>query len=163
MRPFDFIAYWFWAVCLVFGFVNYRRASRQTQARLVADPQRAAMAERLLRRFALLMAVPWLVMGVGVLLGGVPGVWHYFRPQDGNPYVIAWIASVFALSVAFAVWVFACDGAARMTEFGLTGLFGGRGGMPRSPLGIKLMAAAGPFFTLFWIWLVITMNAPVPH
>src|ERR1700749_3021869 len=100
MHPFDLIGHWFWVACLAINVVNYRRASGLARQKFAADPQHAATAERLLRRFAALAAVPWLVMGAGVLFGGVPGVWNYFRPQDGDPFVIAWIASAFLLSVA---------------------------------------------------------------
>ena len=162
MRPFDLIGHWFWVACLAINVVNYRRASGLARQKFAADPQHAATAERLLRRFAALAAVPWLVMGAGVLFGGVPGVWNYFRPQDGDPFVIAWIASAFLLSVAFAVWVFAFDGATKMVDSCATAIFGGRGA-PTTPRGVRWMAAIGPFFTLLWVWLVVTMNAPLPH
>ena len=162
MKPFDLIGHWFWLACLLIGLFNYRRASQAAALEFATDPAQAARAQRLLRRFALAMALPWLVMGVGVLVGGVPGVWSYFRPQDGNPFVIAWIASVFLLSVALAVWVFAFDGASTMVTFGLAALFGGRGA-PTSARGIRWMAAAGPFFTLLWVWLAVSMNAPLPR
>ena len=41
--------------------------------------------------------LPWRVMGVGIELGGVPGMFSYFRPRHGNPFVLAWLA----LSSAF--------------------------------------------------------------
>ena len=163
MRPFDLIGHWFWALCILFCLFNYRRASGEARVRFAGDPMRAAAAERLLRLFATFNTLPWLVMGAGMLLGGVPGVWTYFRPQDGNPFVLAWLAAIFLTSLAFAVFVFAFDGAAKMVECGVTSMFGGSGQAPRSSRTIKLMAAFGPFFIVFWIWLVITMNAPVPH
>ena len=163
MTLFNLIGHWFWLLCLLFGLFNYRRASGEARVRFAGDPQRGAAAERLLRLFATFNALPWLVMGVGVLLGGVPGVWNYFRPQDGNPFVLAWLAAIFGVSLAFAVFVFAFDGAAKMVEYGVSSMFGDRGRAPKSARTIKLMAAAGPFFIVFWIGLVVTMNAPMPR
>jgi hypothetical protein len=164
MQPFDLIGHWFWLLCLGFGWINFRRADAQARERFAGDPPRAAQAERLMRLFALFNALPWLVMGVGVLVGGVPGVWSYFRPQDGNPYVWAWFASALLMSIVFAVWVFAFDGAATMSDLGLGTLFGGRGGRTQmSPATIKLTAAFGPLFIVLWIWLASSMNVPLPH
>ncbi len=131
--------------------------------KFVGDPQRIAAGARLMRQFAGIGVLPWLVMGWGVLVGGVPGVWSYFRPQDGNPYVWAWLASIFALSVANAVWVLAFDGARKMVEFELTSLFGGRRRLATPPWVVRVMAGIGPFFVVAWIWAVSHMNAPIPH
>ena len=163
MKPFDLIGHWFWLACLLIGLFNYRRASAQASVKFAADPARAAAAERLLRVFTAFNALPWLVMGAGVLFGGVPDIWNYFRPQDGNPFVLAWLATIFLMSVAFAVWVLAFDGAAKMVAYDVTALFGGRSRSPKSPRTIQLMAAIGPFFIVFWIWMVMTMDAPLPR
>jgi hypothetical protein len=163
MQPFDLFGRWFWLLCIVVQVVNLRAADRRMRQKFAGDAQRIAAGTRLVRQFAVIGALPWLVMGWGVLAGGVPGVWSYFRPQDGNPYVWAWFASTFALSLAFAVWVFAFDGVRKMAEFELTSLLRGRAGLPVPPWAVRLMAAVGPFFVLFWIWMVSHMNAPIPR
>lgn len=162
MNPFGLIGHWFWIVFLLVGLANYRRASAQARERFAADPQRAEHAQRLLRQFALLMALPWLLMGAGIVVGGVPDIWHYFRPQDGHPWVLAWFATVAALQLAFTVWVFVSDGATTMVDYGLTGLLGNRRS-PATARGIRWIAAGGPLFMALWLWLVVTMNAPLPH
>ena len=69
-------------------------------------PELAAGYTRLFRGVLFWGNLPWLVMGIGIELGGVPGIFSYFRPRDGNPYVLAWFAAVlpfgFSASVGFS-------------------------------------------------------------
>jgi hypothetical protein len=64
----------------------------------------------LIRGWLLYGNLPWVVMGVGIVFGGVPSVFHYFDPRNG-PYVIAWYVTVVALWIVTAYWVFVRDGA----------------------------------------------------
>lgn len=50
-------------------------------------------------------------MGLGCLIGGVPSVDHFFRPRDGNPFVLAFFASVFLVWGLGTHWLFARGGA----------------------------------------------------
>ena len=43
--------------------------------------------------------LPWVVMGLGILFGGVPTIFHYFNPRNG-PVVLIWYGTVIALWVA---------------------------------------------------------------
>jgi hypothetical protein len=100
-------------------------------------------------------------MGFGQVLGGVPSVWYYFRPQDGNPYVLAFVGTILLLSIAFAYWVLVADGARKVIEFQLADLMGWRG-IKLTEGRVKLFAAAGPFFVLLWVYLAASMDAPIP-
>jgi hypothetical protein len=60
--------------------------------------------------------LPWLVMGAGLELGGVPSIFSYFRPRDGNPYVVAFFAVVVALWLLGFYWIFARRGAEFLVE-----------------------------------------------
>ncbi|MGD9366823.1 MAG: hypothetical protein PVH87_14070 [Desulfobacteraceae bacterium] len=62
------------------------------------------------------MNIPWIVMGFGCTVGGVPSVWHYFRPSDGNPFVLAWFGSVFFLWIAGTIWLFFQNGAETLAK-----------------------------------------------
>lgn len=106
--------------------------------------------------------IPWLLMGGSIVSGGVPDIWHYFRPQDGNPHVIVWLATIFAISVIYAIWVFVADGARKTREFELLRVVGMPSEKPMAEWLIKLWAAVGPAFVVIWILLAASMDAPVP-
>ena len=55
-------------------------------------------------------------MGVGCTIGGVPSLWYYFRPRDGNPFVLAWWLSVLILYVLTVYWIFFNKGAEKLAR-----------------------------------------------
>ena len=77
---------------------------------------------------------PWLVMGLGVWVGGVPTLWHFFNPRRGNPWVLAWWGVVIGINLLLFLWIFFRDGAEYMEAHPA---FQPR----RSGLSIKLQAA----------------------
>ena len=110
---FNLIGRYFWAVCLAFSAYNYIVGLRSLVSRESTDPRASEAAVNLRRWFAVAGALPWVVMGWGILVGGVPNVWSFFRPQDRNPYVLAWFATLFIIAFGFAFWVFILEGAER--------------------------------------------------
>ncbi len=58
--------------------------------------------------------LPWVFMGLGCEVGGVPTVFYYFRPRDGNPFVIAFFASPAVIWALGTYWLFARGGAEMM-------------------------------------------------
>lgn len=162
MDIFPFISRHFWAICLAFLLFNYLAAERKISSSVTLSVAQLDAAKRYLRWFSLASTLPWLVMGWGQVVGGVPSVWHYFRPQDRNPYVLAWLASIFVLSVLYAVWVFFADGARKTREYELLAAIGMRARKPMPEGLIKLFAALGPFFVVLWVYLAASMDTPVP-
>ena len=82
------------------------------------------------------LAIPWIVMGVGLELGKVPAIWHYLRLRDGNPYVLAFWASIVALWIAGIVWIFFLRGGEFLARH--AAVFRSA---PTSPSGVKLLYA----------------------
>jgi hypothetical protein len=163
---FDLIGRNFWLICIAITFVNYRKAAGMPLWPGAGVDRSAAPSPRrivYLRRAAFVGVLPWLVMGWGIVVGGVPNVWGFFRPQDRNPYVLAWFATLFALAIANALWVFLAGGARTIREYDLTALTRKSGGKPPSETWIKVISAIGPFWILGWTYLVSTMNAPMPR
>ena len=157
---FRLISEHFWLVALGFAAFNYWKADRE--ATRLASPGRVSEARAYLRNFALAFAIPWVIMGVGQVTGATPTVWQYFRPQDGNVYVFGWLASVFALSCAFAWWVFLAGGARKVVEFNLVAVLGQHGPKPPSERMIKFFAALGVLMFPIWVYMAVSMNAPLP-
>lgn len=84
---------------------------KRAQEHIGKNPQLKEGYAALFRGYLFWMNLPWVIMGIGCTVGGIPSVWHYFRPRDGNPYVLAWFGSVFFLWVLGTFWLFLKSGA----------------------------------------------------
>jgi len=159
MNPgFELFGHFFWALCLTTQAAQYLFASHRLARAHAGQPGRAHAAAIYLRRATIGIAVPWLIMGWGELSGGSAGVWVYFRPQDGNPFVLGWLASMLALALIFTLWVFLANGARKIVELKLSL----NGPAQTSERKIRFFAAVGPLWILLWIFLVVWMNVPPP-
>jgi hypothetical protein len=151
---------YFWLIGLVFGVFNYLRARKQLAA--LNGGGLANEGHRYLKVFTAGVNLPWVVMAAGQLLGYTPTVWYYFRPQDENPFVIAWLVVVFVLSFAYAWWVLFSCGAEKVRDLNLMVALGQRAAEPPSLTFIKSMAALGVLFFPVWVYMAASMNAPLP-
>ncbi len=111
MNMFEIISRYFWAIAIVVTGIYVAIFRARSTGHIQANPELADGYATLLRVFLIWMNIPWVVMGIGCTVGGIPSVWHYFRPQDGNPYVLVWFASVFLLWVIGTYWLFFKGGA----------------------------------------------------
>jgi hypothetical protein len=101
----------FWLLALVVTGVNAAVYAQRIHRLSLEHPERAAGYRSLLVGFLAVSDIVWLVMGVGILFGGLPSVFAYFSPAGGNPFVLAWHATLVALWIAGIVWLFFRDGA----------------------------------------------------
>jgi hypothetical protein len=107
--------------------------------------------------------LPWVVMGVAQVVGGVPSVWSFFRPQDLNPYVWSWYVTIFVDSCFFTYWVFFRGGAKFALALNLVHFhFFGRE-VPMTEKWVKVSAALGPPFTIAWVFVAWNMNVSIPR
>jgi len=157
---FHLVSEYFWAIALAFSAFNYRKADQAAMA--VVAPAKVSEAKTYVRNFAAAGALPWLIMGIGQVTGVTPTAWYYFRPQDGNIFVLAWLSVIFALSVAFAWWVFLANGAQKVVEYNLLAAVGQSGAKSPSERMVKLFAVLGVVIVPIWVYGVISMNTPIP-
>ena len=106
------------------------------------------------------MTVPWAVMGVGQVVGGVPNIWSFFRPQELNPYVWSWYVTSFLLSCGFAYWVLARDGSKYVLALNLVRVSGFNGEVQVSESGVRIIAVLAPLFTVVWVLLLWLVDIP---
>jgi hypothetical protein len=158
---FEALGRYFWLICLAMTAYQYYAAGRRPHTE--EQPSESTRLERVryVRLFIATSALPWIVMGLGQLTGRTSTVWDYLRPQDMNVFVLAFLGSVFALSIAFAYWIFFMDGARKTVELELMHVQVFSGSRPMTERQVKLLAAFGPLFVLAWIALPIFMDAPV--
>jgi hypothetical protein len=170
MNFFGAVGRYFWVLCLGITAYRYVIGMRSLASRDPSDPRASAGAIVLRRWFAVAAALPWVVMGWGILGGGVPNIWYFFRPQDRNFYVLAWFATIFAIAFYFAFWVFFLEGAEKMVilqpveiKWQRTGLRGTTAGVVElTTTRVKLFAATAPIWIAAWIWLVSSIDTPLP-
>lgn len=94
MNIITLITHHFWLLALVITGVNAALYRQRFQALAAEHPERAEGYQRFLLGFVVISAVVWLVMGFGVVVGGVPGAFAFFNPAAGNPFVLAWHATL---------------------------------------------------------------------
>jgi hypothetical protein len=100
----------FWFLAVIVSVINWYIKKRAAQKYIKENPQLKEGYAILLRGYLIWPTIPWIVMGIGCTVGGVPSMMYYFRPQDANPYVLAWYGSWFVLLVLFGYWLFFKNG-----------------------------------------------------
>jgi hypothetical protein len=157
---FEMLLRHFWVVFLAVTFAKYLAARQRIRAAADLSAEEKQSGETCAKWFAMFSAIPWVIMGWGMVVGGLPSMFSYMRPQDGNPYVVIWVCTVLALTMIFAGWVLFAGGARKVRIYQLSNVnvFGRSVPMPET--FIKIMAALGPFFILIWIWLMMKLDIP---
>ncbi len=125
---------WFWlviiaATCLIAGIFRFK-----SQRHIRDNPELADGYAKIFRGIVIWGNIPWIVMGLGIIVGGVPSVRNYFRPRDGNPFVLAHFVSVFLIWTLGTYWLFFRGGAEMLVKH--PGLFNVD---IKSPLMLKLL------------------------
>ncbi|HEX4912159.1 MAG TPA: hypothetical protein VFV64_15475 [Permianibacter sp.] len=154
------VGQYFWIFCLFFCFVSYVLARRRLLKHSSLNGLNVEHGLQIIKWFWLANMLPWMVMGLGLLSGSGLSVWDYFRPQDGNPLVVGWFASLFLLTVVFAIWVLFMGGAKDIYQYQLftsPRVFSRE--TPVSENMIKLIAAVAPFWILFFFFVVTRLDS----
>lgn len=111
------MARYFWLVAIIGTTFQAFIIRYITREHVEANPRLAKGYAKLIRGYVFWFNIPWVVMGIGCTVGGVPTVFHYFQPRDGNPFVLAWWAVFFALYIIGAYWIFFSNGAHILTKY----------------------------------------------
>jgi hypothetical protein len=150
MNLFLIVTKHFWLLAIFVTFANAFVFHRRSKKHIKKEPELAEGYSKIIRGFVLWGNIPWFVMGVGCTIGGVPSIFHFFRPQDGNPYVQAFLYSVFLVWILGTRWIFLRGGAEMLVKY--KGLFGNMSStvdkLFYNPTSIKLI------WLLCFAWLV---------
>jgi hypothetical protein len=101
--------------------------------------------------------LPWLVMAIGIEFGSVPNIFFFFRPRDGNPFVLGFFGVVVLLWILGFYWIFARRGADFLIDH--PGLLRG---CPKNPDMIKLFYCLSVIGGIVGMILMFTMDIPIP-
>ena len=83
--------------------VVWRIAARD---RINADPLLRKPLNRLYGGFVFWLSLPFLMMGLSIISGGVDNVLDYLTADIGNPHILGLYALIFAEDALFIYWVF---------------------------------------------------------
>ena len=137
-----------WLIFLLIGAVNLLGVWRALQGRIAARPDLARGYRLYFFGVAAYLTLPWLLMGVGIEIGGVPNLFAFLSLRDRNPYVIAFHAGLTVMLVLTCYWIFLRRGAEFLVEH--PGLLGRRS--PQSTVGIRAFWA---FMLVFWFVMLV--------
>ena len=158
MSVFEIMSRYFWAIAIFVTCVNVVSLKRRSRRHIEANPELAKGYATLIRGHLVWMNIPWVVMGLGCTIGGIPAVWYFFRPRDGNPYVLAWFASVFLLWILGTYWLFFKGGAETLVKY--PGAFNTNITSPRLVKLLWLTCLAGGVMGVVTMW---TVNISLPR
>jgi hypothetical protein len=133
--PFPPFGQFFWLIAIGVGFVHTLFLWRRTVPQ--ARPEQRPGYIRYVVGYFLANLVLWGVMGIGIMVGGIPSVYSYLQPASTDPYIIAFFTSIILLVTMLTIWVVFGGGANFFVQHpGLLNI--------THPLGIKLAASLMP-------------------
>ncbi len=161
MRPENVIEQTFfrhaWVLFIFITCLNAVTWWWRSRKHIRANPALAPGYTSLIRGWLVFGNLPWLVMGLGILFGGVPTIWHYLNPRNG-PVVLIWYGTVVVLWVASIYWVFFRRGAEMLVAH--PGLFNLPSDRPWMLKGYFLLCLAGGVAGLL---MLILWDVPSPR
>ncbi len=85
-------------------------------------------------------------------------MWHYFNPKEGNPYVLAFFASVFLIWILGGYWILFRGGARELVNH--PGILSYD---IKSPAIIKLIWIVSVLGGIIAVVMMYTQNIPIPQ
>ena len=157
MSLFGLLSRWFWVLCIAVTFFNAATAWLNAKRRIESRPELRKGYRTLTRALATWGNLPWLVMGFGCTYGRVPSVFSFFRPRDGNPYVLVFFCAVFLVWVVGTYWLMFRGGAQMLVDH--PGFLSIEAKSPRAVMAIWFVCILGGAVAVVWMFFG---NFPVP-
>ena len=142
----------FWLLMIMF---SYPRSPREIRDLARVHPEIGLEHSRLRRSMFWWRSIPWFIMGAGFLSSATPSFRDYLRPQDMNPFVLAFIGSLVVTRVAAVYWVFH-GGAEKLARHQLVSVFYLKGGSALSSDEIKTLLVGGVVMVVAAFLLLFT-------
>ena len=127
-----------WAIAIGITCLNAYLLRSRAQKEIARNPELADGYRQLIIGHLILFNLPWLVMGLGILVGGTHDVFDYLSPRSGNPYVVGFHVTGIIELALISYWIYLADGAeVLITHPGVMNVD------IQSPLVLKLFFALG--------------------
>jgi hypothetical protein len=139
-----------WVLFILITVFNSFYLKARSQKIIAEKPDLQEGYDQLFKGYLTYLNIPWVVMGIGVLFGGVPGVFGFFNPRDGNIFVLAFHATVVILWILSIWWIYFKGGAEFLVKY--PGVFNQD---IKSPILLKVLFAVmliGGIFGMAFMW-----------
>lgn len=107
----------FWLIAIGVTCVNAYVLRSRARTEIARNPALAEGYEQLVKGYLISLNLPWIVMGLGIMVGGTRGVFEYFDPRSGNPYVIAFHVTGIVLLALEIFWIYLAGGAEFLVKY----------------------------------------------
>lgn len=97
---------YFWVAVIFVLVANAAFWRYEAIGRIKDDPSLRRPLNRLYAGFAFWTSLPFIVMGGGIASGFVDSIFDYLIIDTQNPFVVAFLALLFAEDALFIYWVF---------------------------------------------------------
>jgi hypothetical protein len=149
---------WFWAIAIFFSFLNTRIFRFRARPHIQAHPELEAGYRTLIKGYLTWGNLPWVVMGIGCTFGGIPSVFYFFRPQDRNPFVLAFWFSILLLWILGTNWLLFRGGAEMLVKH--PGILNFHFKSPRTILFFWFFSIAGGVVAFL---IFVSQDIPLPR
>jgi hypothetical protein len=155
-NPMTILFKYFWLLAIPVSILNALILWIRSRPKIARDPTLKDGYRKLILGILFWSNLPWAIMGIGCTVGEIPSVFHFFRPRDGNPFVIAFFATVFFEWIILTYWLFARGGAEMIIR---------HPGLVRdlkSPTQLKLLWCLALLGGIVGVAMLFIMDFPVP-
>jgi hypothetical protein len=140
----------FWAFLILATVFNAFFLKARSQKIITKQPDLQEGYDQLFKAYLVYLNIPWVVMGIGIVFGGVPSFFSFFGLNEGNPFVLAFHVSIIVLWILSIWWLYFKGGAEFLAKY--PGAFGPA---IRSPTIIKIFSGlilAGGLMVMIIMW-----------
>jgi hypothetical protein len=151
MTPENLLLRYAWLIMLLGVGLSTIRLWLQARSLIAKNPDLQTGYNQLYKGFMISMGLPWLVMGIGTVLGGVPSFIEFFQPRNGNPFVLLFWLTITLLLIVGIWWVYFREGAEFLAKHP-----GALGARITSPLLVKIfmgMMFVGGIVVWMGLWI----------
>jgi len=123
------------------SFLNVYKMKRKAAVQILAHPELEEGYRAIIKGFAISIIIPWAIVGFGCLFGGMRSMFDVFQPRHGNPYVLAFHASVILETLLGTNWIVFRGGAEMLVKH--PGIFNYDLRSPRMVILLWFLCVAG--------------------
>jgi hypothetical protein len=144
-----------WIFFLLMGLTNSYLGWRSLLTHIQKNEVLKSKYRLLFTQYAIWTNLPWIVMGLGILLGEANGVLDYLVPSSGNLAVMIWWGLFFLMNYGLVIWIFFAGGAEKLEKYpGLPTILSGSAASIRvvTSIGFILLNLLAVFIYFFNPW-----------
>jgi hypothetical protein len=138
----------------VLSLVNAAIMKYRAARYIRANPELEAGYRAIIKGMLVWGDIPFVVMGIGCVFGKIPSVFYFFRPHDGNPYVVAFYVVVVLEYILGTNWIVFRGGAAMLVKH--PGVLNIEATSPRMVIFLWVVSCVGGIvgFILFYYQII---------